>query len=59
MRFLRFLRMLMCIAYLLIGIVILCVLPSELRETGIILFIIIGYGGYRLLFCGDGVNFNL
>lgn len=53
---LRGLRWLLCLVYLLIVIAILEFLPSELMEVAIILFAIVGFGGYRILFAGDGTS---
>lgn len=53
---LRGLRWLLCLGYLLVVIAVLIFLPSEVMEVAVILFVIVGFGGYRILFVGDGTS---
>jgi len=53
---LRGLRWLLCLGYLLIVIAVLTFLPAEAMEAAVILFVIIGFCGYRILFVGDGTS---
>ena len=54
--FLRGLRWLLCMGYLLIVIAVLNFLPSEAMEVALIFFAIVGFCGYRMLFVGDGTS---
>ena len=56
MSLLRGLRWLVCLGYLLIVVAILAFLPDDLMEAALILFVIVGFGGYRMLFVGDGTS---
>jgi hypothetical protein len=53
---LRGLRWLVCLGYLLIVVAILAFLPDDLMEAAAILFVIVGFCGYRMLFVGDGAS---
>lgn len=53
---LRGLRWLLCLGYLLIVFAILDFLPSDAMEVAVILFVIVGFCGYRILFVGDGTS---
>lgn len=53
---LRGLRWLVCLGYLLIGFAILSFLPDDAMEAALLLFVIVGFGVYRLLFVGDGTS---
>lgn len=53
---LRGLRWLLCLGYLLIVFAILDFLPSDAIEAAVILFVIVGFCGYRILFVGDGTS---
>lgn len=53
---LRGLRWLLCLGYLLIVFAILDFLPSDIMEVAVILFVIVGFCGYRILFVGDGTS---
>jgi hypothetical protein len=49
-------RWLVCLGYLVIVIAILAFLPDEVMEAAVILFVIVGFCGYRMLFVGDGTS---
>ncbi|MBP2637805.1 MAG: hypothetical protein H6Q72_3712 [Firmicutes bacterium] len=53
---LRGLRWLLCLGYLLVVFAILNFLPSDIIEVAVILFVIVGFCGYRILFVGDGTS---
>ncbi|SMD12790.1 hypothetical protein [Sporomusa malonica] len=53
---LRGLRWLLCLVYLLIVFAILDFLPADTMEVAVILFVIVGFCGYRILFVGDGTS---
>ena len=53
---LRGLRWLVCLGYLLLVFAILAFLPDDAMEFALILFVIIGFCGYRILFVGDGTS---
>ena len=56
MSLLRGLRWLVCLGYLLIVFAILNFLPSDAMEVALILFVIVGFGVYRMFFVGDGTS---
>jgi len=53
---LRGLRWVVCLGYLLLVFAILAFLPDDLIEAAAILFVIVGFCGYRILFVGDGTS---
>ena len=53
---LRGLRWLVCLVFLLIVVAILAFLPDDLMAAAAILFVIVGFCGYRILFVGDGTS---
>lgn len=53
---LRGLRWLLCLGYLLIVIAVMNFLPSDAMAVAVILFVIVGFCGYRMLFVGDGTS---
>ncbi|HWR29964.1 MAG TPA: hypothetical protein VN631_09015 [Negativicutes bacterium] len=53
---LRGLRWVVCLGYLLLVFAILAILPDDIMEAAAILFVIVGFCGYRILFVGDGTS---
>jgi len=53
---LRTLRWLVCLGYLVIVFAIIAILPDDAMEFAAILFVIVGFCGYRILFVGDGTS---
>jgi hypothetical protein len=53
---LRGIRWLLCLGYLVMVFAVLNFLPSDAMEAAVILFVIVGFGGYRILFAGDGTS---